>query len=131
MNIEQIKNELEQINSDMLALFIRRMELVAELGTQLAAEGKPLYDRKTEEEILEKAVANSPMDMQNYSLELFRAMMVYGKEYYKDKSLYKDFDGLGDYFERFVKRPLRNLMTGSTDRDFEYCVKEKSGDIDE
>lgn len=53
------------------------------------------------------------------------------EEYYKDKSLYKDFDGLGDYFERFVKRPLRNLMTGSTDRDFEYCVKEKSGDIDE
>lgn len=53
------------------------------------------------------------------------------EEYYKDKKLYKDFDGLGDYFERFVKRPLRNLMTGSTDRDFEYCVKEKSGDVDE
>ena len=53
------------------------------------------------------------------------------EEYYKDRKLYKDFDGLGDYFERFVKRPLRNLMTGSTDRDFEYCVKEKSGDVDE
>ena len=84
MNTEQIKNELAQINSEMLALFIRRMELVAALGTQLAAEGKPLYDRKTEEEVLEKAVADSPMDMQNYSLELFRTMMVLGKEYYKD-----------------------------------------------
>ena len=53
------------------------------------------------------------------------------EEYYKDKELYKDFDKLGEYFERFVKRPLKNLMTGSTDRDFEYCVKEKSGDVDE
>lgn len=50
------------------------------------------------------------------------------EEYYKDKKLYKDFDGLGDYFERFVKRPLKNLMTGSTDRDTEFYVKEKSSD---
>lgn len=53
------------------------------------------------------------------------------EEYYKDKKLYKDFDGLGDYFDRFVKRPLKNLMTGSIERDSEYCVKEKSGDVDE
>lgn len=44
------------------------------------------------------------------------------EEYYKDKKLYKDFDGLGDYVERLVLRPLRNLMTGSTDRDPEYSV---------
>lgn len=50
------------------------------------------------------------------------------EEYYKDKKLYKDFDGLGDYFERFVKRPLKNLMTGSTERDTEFYVKEKSND---
>lgn len=44
--------------------------------------------------------------------------------YYKDKKLYYDFDGLGDYFERFVKRPLKNLMMGSNDRDKEFYVKE-------
>jgi len=53
------------------------------------------------------------------------------EEYYKDRSLYKDFDGLGDYFDRFVKRPLKNLMTGSTERDYEYYVKDKAGDLDE
>lgn len=46
------------------------------------------------------------------------------EEYYKDKELYKDFDKLGEYFERFVKRPLKNLMTGSKERDYEYSVKE-------
>lgn len=45
-------------------------------------------------------------------------------EYYKNKSLFKDFDGIGDYFKRFVLRPLKNLMHGTTDRDYEYCVKD-------
>lgn len=45
-------------------------------------------------------------------------------EYYKNKNLFKDFDNIGDYFKRFVLRPLKNLMHGTTDRDFEYCVKD-------
>lgn len=53
------------------------------------------------------------------------------EEYYKDRRLYKDFDKIGEYFTRFVKRPLKNLMTGSTDRDHEYYVKDKSGDLDD
>lgn len=52
------------------------------------------------------------------------------EEYYLDKKLYKDFDGLGDYFERFVKRPLKNLMMGTNERDFEYHVKDKDGELD-
>lgn len=50
------------------------------------------------------------------------------EEYYQDKTLYKDFDGIGDYFKRFVLRPLKNLMTGSTDRDKEFCVKDDDSD---
>ncbi len=53
------------------------------------------------------------------------------EEYYRDRGLYKDFDKIGEYFTRFVKRPLKNLMTGSTDRDHEYYVKDKSGDLDD
>ena len=48
-------------------------------------------------------------------------------EYYKNKELYKDFDGLGDYISRFLLRPLRNLMHGTTDRDHEFYVKDEDG----
>lgn len=47
------------------------------------------------------------------------------EEYYKDKTLYKDFDGIGEYFKRFVLRPLRNLQFGTTDRDKEYFVSDE------
>lgn len=48
------------------------------------------------------------------------------EEYYKDKKLYQDFDKIGEYFERFVLRPLRNLQHGTKDRDPEYCVKDEN-----
>ena len=45
-------------------------------------------------------------------------------EYYKNKSLFNDFDNVGEYFERFVLRPLRNLMHGTSDRDYEFSVED-------
>ena len=53
------------------------------------------------------------------------------EEYYKDKKLYKDHDGLGEYIKRFITRPLRNLQHGTTDRDEEYCVKDNNDYEDE
>ena len=48
--------------------------------------------------------------------------------YYKNKKLYKDFDGLSDYLERLIFRPLKNIKFGSTDRDEEFSIKD--GDED-
>ena len=50
-------------------------------------------------------------------------------EYYKNKELYRDYDNIGGYIERFLLRPLRNLMYGSKDRDYEFFVKDE-GDVD-
>lgn len=49
-------------------------------------------------------------------------------EYYKNKELYHDFDNIGEYIERFLLRPLRNLMYGTKDRDYEYFVKEEENE---
>lgn len=47
-------------------------------------------------------------------------------EYFKDKSIYKDFDGIMEYFNRFVLRPLRNLVAGTRDFDGEYSIEKVS-----
>lgn len=49
-------------------------------------------------------------------------------EYYKNKELYHDFDNIGDYINRFLLRPLRNLMHGTKDRDYEYFVKDEENE---
>ena len=44
------------------------------------------------------------------------------EEFYQNKQLYKDFDGLGEYFERHVLRPLINLEHNDNKRDPEFNV---------
>lgn len=48
-------------------------------------------------------------------------------EIYKDKKLFADFDGIKDYFDRFIVRPFKNFFTGSSDMDKE-CVIPMGGD---
>lgn len=43
-------------------------------------------------------------------------------ENYKDKKKYRDMDGLGEYVERFMFRPLRNWLTGSNEKDPEFNI---------
>ena len=45
-------------------------------------------------------------------------------ELYKNKSLYKDSDGIGKYVSRFITRPLRNLLTGSKELDKEFNLSD-------
>ena len=53
-------------------------------------------------------------------------------EYFKDKKLYEDFDGIKGYFERFVLRPMKNILTGTRDFDKEFMIEDEDdegGDI--
>lgn len=48
-------------------------------------------------------------------------------DYYKDKTKYKDFFGIGEYIERFMFRPLRNLLTGSKEKEKEFWINDDKG----
>ena len=52
-------------------------------------------------------------------------------EYYKNKNLYKDFDNIGDYFTRFVLRPILNQQFGTTDRDHEFYIVDEESEVDD
>lgn len=53
------------------------------------------------------------------------------EEFYLDKKLYEDYDAIGDYYDRFVKRPTYNLLSGTDTRDYEFFVPEDEGDDNE
>lgn len=84
MNIQDLKNELTCVDDEMLKLFIRHLQLTQQLGKERAKDGKGLYDRKAEEELLERVVANTPQNMQNFSIEFFRTLMNISKEYFAE-----------------------------------------------
>lgn len=54
-------------------------------------------------------------------------------EYYKGKELYRDFDNIGDYIDRMLIRPLKNIIFGTKEKDSEFYVADEieDGDDDE
>lgn len=46
-------------------------------------------------------------------------------EYYKDKELFRDADGIGGYASRFIFRPLKNLLTGTKELDKEFSLSKE------
>lgn len=81
LNLDEIRKEISEINDEMLALFVRRMELSAQVAMYKKANGLPTLDRKREESILQKVADNTSDEYRQYALQLFKTMMDLSKEY--------------------------------------------------
>ena len=81
LNLEEIRKEISDINDEMLALFVKRMELSAQVAAYKKANGLPTLDRKREEAILQKVADNTTDEFRQFALEFFRNMMDLSKEY--------------------------------------------------
>ena len=81
LNLDLIRKEISEINDEMLALFVRRMELSAQVAAYKKANGLPTLDRKREEAILQMVADNTDVEYRQYAIQLFRYMMDLSKEY--------------------------------------------------
>lgn len=46
-------------------------------------------------------------------------------EFYQDKKKYHDFFGIKEYIERFMFRPLKNLILGTKEKESEYWINDE------
>ena len=81
LNLDEIRAEISAINDEMLALFVKRMELSAQVAMYKKANGLPTLDRTREEAILQKVADNTGDEFRQYAIQLFRTMMDLSKEY--------------------------------------------------
>lgn len=49
-------------------------------------------------------------------------------EFFKDKKIFEDFNAQDEYYRRFINRPTDNLISGKTDMDDEFIIKESDED---
>ena len=50
-------------------------------------------------------------------------------EFYQDKKKYHDFFGIVEYIERFMFRPLKNLIFGTKEKEKEYWINDEDTGI--
>ncbi|MEG2071630.1 MAG: shikimate kinase [Oscillospiraceae bacterium] len=80
MNIDEARNMIDDIDTQILELFLCRMELCAQIFMQKAACGKNILDPAREENILSR-VSEKSADMASYSCRLFEEMLSLSREY--------------------------------------------------
>jgi len=51
-------------------------------------------------------------------------------DFYKDKKKYHDFFGIVEYIERFMFRPLKNLIFGTKEKEKEYWINDEDAGIE-
>ncbi len=81
MNLEELRGQINEINEQMLALFVRRMELSAQVAEVKRSSGGAVYDPVREKQILADAAGKTPPELREYSAALFSLLMELSRAY--------------------------------------------------
>ena len=78
MDLNQIRKRIDEIDDEMLSLFLERMECAEEVAEYKKANGLPILNRAREREILSK-VREKAGDKELYAHQLFSTLMELSK----------------------------------------------------
>ena len=81
MDIAELRNEIDIVDRELLELFLRRMEISAEVAAWKKANGRAFHDPQREEEKLSAIAAASPETMAGYSRRLWAKLMELSRDY--------------------------------------------------
>ena len=86
MNLENIRQEIDQVDAQLVCLLEKRMDLVDQVVTYKKSLGKPILDSKREEVIFDKVrnrVENK--EYQNSILATFSDLLKHSRAYQDQK----------------------------------------------
>lgn len=76
------RKQIDEIDSQILELFEKRIEVVNEVAKYKIENGKPVFDKKREEEKIEKLVNRAKSEFSRHAVkELFNQIMSMGRKY--------------------------------------------------
>ncbi|GAB4173208.1 MAG: hypothetical protein Tsb0017_21560 [Geothermobacteraceae bacterium] len=60
MDFDQIREEIDQLDAELLRIFNRRAQLALDIGALKKERGLPIYDPEREKRILERVTRDNP-----------------------------------------------------------------------
>ncbi|MBQ1256103.1 MAG: chorismate mutase [Clostridia bacterium] len=87
MDIKEIRNEIDKVDSGILELFLKRMQLSCDVAEYKKAHNLPILNREREREVLASVMEKSGED-EAYAYRLFQVLMSLSKA--KQGNLLKD-----------------------------------------
>lgn len=81
MHIEDLRKEIDQIDEELIRLFIKRMGLVKQVAAYKKENNLPIFAPGREKEKLEDVAAKSGADMADYTCALYAKIFEISKNY--------------------------------------------------
>ncbi len=93
MNLDQLRSEIDKLDSDILKLFEKRMDLCRQVALYKIENNLPVFQEGREKKIIEKVRDNSPEYLKDSAAVLFTEIMDISKsiqqnELYRGKELF-------------------------------------------
>lgn len=82
MDLVQCREEINKIDDQMKALFLRRMEVVSEVAKYKIENNMPIFDANREASMKER-LSSDTGEMKDYYLAFLEEMLVQSKNYQK------------------------------------------------
>ena len=84
MDLYKLRMEIDRIDTELLPLLLRRLDLVYSVGIYKKANEIPVLNSAREMEILEKVCDPAPPEQKEYIKKLFEKIMEVSREYQAD-----------------------------------------------
>ncbi len=81
MNLEEIRNQINSVDDELSALFVKRMELAASVAKFKAENNLPILNRSRERDVVARVTAMQPEDMSLYLKVLYNTLFDLSRSY--------------------------------------------------
>lgn len=83
MDIKELRNEIDRIDSELTALFKQRMEIAAGVAKYKKENALPVFDRERERAVLNSVTEKMPEELQVYTKTLYQTIFDLSRSYQK------------------------------------------------
>ena len=91
MDLNELRNKINSIDTELVKLFKERMETAAKVGRFKQENGVPVFNRQREREIINKVTDSVPEELQSYTKTLYQTLFELSRSYQK-KIIYPQSD---------------------------------------
>ncbi|MBO5317036.1 MAG: chorismate mutase, partial [Oscillospiraceae bacterium] len=81
MDIQDLRKEIDQIDTDLVRLFVQRMNVAARVADYKKENGLPIYVPSREREILQDVAQKAGPEMGNYARVLYSMLFELSRSY--------------------------------------------------
>ena len=105
MNLEELRKEINALDTRILSDFAERMELCRQVALYKQENGLPIFQTSREKEVIERIRKNAPDGLEGYSAVLFQNIM--------DISKYLQYRELHKHVQSYEYQPLKLTSSAS------------------